>query len=83
MVTNPDVIARSSAAEGMVEGGGAHRTLPGLLPETSSELELGIQAADVAAAIAAKAFEEASDDRPAGRASAVKILFAGVCLNGV
>lgn len=54
----------------------------GILDERASHTELGLQAADVAAALASREYEFASDDEEGARARAVKRLFARVLLNG-
>lgn len=55
---------------------------PGILEERSSQLELGLQAADVAARIAAHAYETAETDVPLERARALQAIFAAVSYNG-
>lgn len=54
----------------------------GRLQQTPSHLELGIQAADIAAALAAREYERAGDSPRHSRPAAVKRHFAGVSLNG-
>ena len=53
----------------------------GTLDERPSHIELGLQAADIAAALASREYELASDDEEGARANAVKRLFARVLLN--
>jgi len=57
-------------------------TKRGLITERASHMDLGLQAADIAAALASREYELTPDDVPAARARAVKRLFAQVCLNG-
>ena len=57
------------------------RVQPGVLKESDSRLELGLQAADVGAAVASKLYEEAADSGPTSRALAVKSVFSRVCFN--
>jgi hypothetical protein len=54
----------------------------GTLHEEKSHLELGLQAADIAAALASRAYEHAEDISSEGRLVAVKRLFARVMFNG-
>ncbi len=54
----------------------------GILDERASHTELGLQAADIAAALAICEYELASDDEEGAKARAVKRLFARVLLNG-
>ena len=54
----------------------------GRLEQIPSHLELGLQAADIAAALAAREYELAGDRPSRSRAVEVKRYFAGVCLNG-
>jgi hypothetical protein len=54
----------------------------GLLDERSSQGELGLQAADIAAAFAGRVYESASEGVPRGRAIAVKQVFRRVFYNG-
>jgi hypothetical protein len=54
----------------------------GTLNEEKSHLELGLQAADIAAALASRAYEQAEDASSEGRVIAVKKLFARVMFNG-
>lgn len=54
----------------------------GALDGRASHTELGLQAADIAAAIASRQYERASDDGEGSRIKAVKQLFDRVCLNG-
>lgn len=58
------------------------RVRRGILDERASHVELGLQAADIAAALASCEYELASDDEEGARARAVKRLFARVLLNG-
>lgn len=53
----------------------------GTLNERPSHVELGLQAADIAAALASREYELTSDDEEGARAKAVKRLFARVLLN--
>lgn len=54
----------------------------GVIDERPSHLELGIQAADIAAAMASKEYESAAENEYGDRARAVKRIFARVSLNG-
>jgi len=54
----------------------------GVVDERASHAELGLQAADIAAALACREYESVADDAWAARARAVKRMFARVCLNG-
>lgn len=54
----------------------------GALDERASHAELGLQAADIAAALASRQYESASDDEEGARVKAVKRLFDRVSLNG-
>lgn len=54
----------------------------GALDERASYTELGLQAADIAAAVASRQYECVSDDGEGARAKAVKGLFDRVSLNG-
>jgi hypothetical protein len=54
----------------------------GVVDERASHTELGLQAADIAAALACREYESVADDAWAARARAVKRMFARVCLNG-
>lgn len=53
----------------------------GVIEERPSDIELGIQAADIAAALASREYESAVDIEPRDRARAVKGVFARVFLN--
>jgi hypothetical protein len=54
----------------------------GVVEERASHTELGLQAADIAAALASREYESEASDAWAARARAVKRMFARVCLNG-
>ena len=54
----------------------------GVLDERSSDTELGLQAADIAAALASREYETATDREVGARAHSVKRIFRCVCLNG-
>jgi len=54
----------------------------GVVDERASHTELGLQAADIAAALACREYESVADDAWAARERAVKRMFARVCLNG-
>jgi len=54
----------------------------GIVEERTSETELGLQAADIAAAIASREYELCNSKKSLDRALAVKRIFAGVCMNG-
>jgi hypothetical protein len=61
----------------------SNRVRRGALEERVSEDELGLQAADIAAALAAREYETAAEDEGDGaRAKAVQRKFARVLLNG-
>ena len=58
------------------------RVRRGTLDKRPSHTELGLQAADIAAALAAREYELAPYDEDGAKAMAVKRVFARVLLNG-
>jgi hypothetical protein len=54
----------------------------GIIEERASHTVLGLQAADIAVALACREYESASDGEEGARARAVKRMFARVLLNG-
>lgn len=71
-----------SFVEEQVAGRLFQRVRRGSLNESPSHVQLGLQAADIAAALASREYECASDDRPLARAWAVRRFFSKVMLNG-